>query len=489
MPATLRELESILRKRDSLGERIKKPLDRFKWDEERVESVRVRLVTSTNLLTAFNLSLLRASQARIEKLLIRLVPPNRRVSLESLTGPHPSSGFHGKNQELWTAIGHEMEVLGITPKMVHEALNEESSPQQALEPNSAPIGRVSQHQTPKHTESLSETHTLSDTESINSTKTLLGLRRAPAIKRPSTSRRSVHFHLPHTSNESKRTSMFESVSEAERRIAATDPNLFKRMQKRQQRAQSQIFDYGDRPASEVSDSLSSDDTLRPRHTFTDPPRSMYRRCLVGRTGRRRYHEHALEYGLDTVIDQLQTYLTGICSPHNAPHGHIPASYVIFVPNRDEGPLPVVARYRCQHPGCGSKWRDKAEHKLHLFEHSKAHFVCQVPMCLHQEGFASNVDLIGHLESDHGHNISGPFRGYACAADVCAKKDKVWLQKAAFRRHCEESHTDEDSEDQTERSRLALSYLGERHGTNGTNLGMEEAMRLLTGHGREELEGF
>lgn len=68
-----------------------------------------------------------------------------------------------------------------------------------------------------------------------------------------------------------------------------------------------------------------------------------------------------------------------------------------------------------------------------------------------------MDLSRHLQSVHEHTIHGPFKGYACAAEVCPKKDKVWLKADTFRSHCE-LHSEDDCEDLLERSRINLGYL-------------------------------
>ena len=96
-------------------------------------------------------------------------------------------------------------------------------------------------------------------------------------------------------------------------------------------------------------------------------------------------------------------------------------------------------------------------RIHQLEHVRVHLRCQVPQCTHP-GFDNNIDLVRHLQSAHGHSHQGPFKGYACAAEVCPKKDKVWLKAETYRSHCDRAHSEDDSEDLLERSRITLGYL-------------------------------
>lgn len=54
----LTELEVLLDKYHSLGTQSKRTWDRMKWGNEQIEGIRLRLVSNTGLLTAFNVGLL-----------------------------------------------------------------------------------------------------------------------------------------------------------------------------------------------------------------------------------------------------------------------------------------------------------------------------------------------------------------------------------------------------------------------------------------------
>ena len=54
----LRELEKLLMKYKSLGTQSKRTWDRLRWSKDDVESMRLRVISSSSLLTSFNLGLL-----------------------------------------------------------------------------------------------------------------------------------------------------------------------------------------------------------------------------------------------------------------------------------------------------------------------------------------------------------------------------------------------------------------------------------------------
>ena len=99
-------------------------------------------------------------------------------------------------------------------------------------------------------------------------------------------------------------------------------------------------------------------------------------------------------------------------------------------------------------------------RIHQRQHSKL-FMCQELDCQGKDGFSSNVDLIRHLQSAHGHTRNGDLRGFACAADFCPRKDKVWLKEENFRLHCSRLHQQEDCDDLIEMSRIFLLQPAKR----------------------------
>ena len=113
-------------------------------------------------------------------------------------------------------------------------------------------------------------------------------------------------------------------------------------------------------------------------------------------------------------------------------------------------------------------------RIHQLEHVRVHLQCQVPQCPHS-GFDNNIDLNRHLQTAHEHIHHGPFKGYACAAEVCPKKDKVWLKADTFRSHCNQAHSEEDREDLVERSRISLGYLDYEAAVKLCQLRFEERM--------------
>jgi len=55
----LKELESLLTKYDSLGTQTQRTWDRMRWGVEDIASIRLRLISNTGMLTAFNASITR----------------------------------------------------------------------------------------------------------------------------------------------------------------------------------------------------------------------------------------------------------------------------------------------------------------------------------------------------------------------------------------------------------------------------------------------
>lgn len=54
----LRELENLLMKYGSLGTQSKRTWDRLRWSKDHVESIRLRVISNSSLLTSFNVGLL-----------------------------------------------------------------------------------------------------------------------------------------------------------------------------------------------------------------------------------------------------------------------------------------------------------------------------------------------------------------------------------------------------------------------------------------------
>ena len=99
---------------------------------------------------------------------------------------------------------------------------------------------------------------------------------------------------------------------------------------------------------------------RRTHSLEDPRRKQSGHDYAGNVNDGWYFENALLHGLDSGVNQLQVYLLG------HPPMDLPASYVVFLPNKQSGSLcgsSTIARYRCRYPDCEIKWRDEDEHKL------------------------------------------------------------------------------------------------------------------------------
>lgn len=54
----LQELEELLTKYKSLGTHSKRTWDRLRWSKDHVESIRLRVISNSSLLTSFNVGLL-----------------------------------------------------------------------------------------------------------------------------------------------------------------------------------------------------------------------------------------------------------------------------------------------------------------------------------------------------------------------------------------------------------------------------------------------
>ena len=54
----LQELEELLMKYKSLGTQSKRTWDRLRWSNDQVESIRLRVISNSSLLTSFNVGLL-----------------------------------------------------------------------------------------------------------------------------------------------------------------------------------------------------------------------------------------------------------------------------------------------------------------------------------------------------------------------------------------------------------------------------------------------
>ena len=199
------------------------------------------------------------------------------------------------------------------------------------------------------------------------------------------------------------------------------------------------------PSGSIDISPYTDDEDAFLHAdLEDPSRAFYRNfALYGKSKETWHLENPYLYGKRPDINQLQLYVLGIS------HGHFAETSCIFQAS-GQGPY-----YKCRYPNCNETWRNEREHKRHQIEHPRL-FMCQRPDCHYRNGFRTNIDLLRHLQNEHGHGRRyNSMRGYACASEACPSKDKVWLRQDSFRLHCQARHPFDDSEELVERSVISL----------------------------------
>ena len=117
----LLDLEELLRKHQSLGNKAKRTFDRLRWDKVKVAELRQVLISNTGLLNAFNISLTRSATARIENLLRGFLQDYKAGRHEgSLLSVDTARGLQNGDDDVWKHIREELESAGITVEQVTE---------------------------------------------------------------------------------------------------------------------------------------------------------------------------------------------------------------------------------------------------------------------------------------------------------------------------------------------------------------------------------
>ncbi|KAI9773786.1 MAG: guanine nucleotide-binding protein subunit alpha [Geoglossum simile] len=117
----LQDLDRLLQRYESLGTHTQRTWDRMKWGAEDVATARQRLSTSATLITAFNMSLVNSSQARVEAKLDRLVAElhaGKRNS--SVISSRTIESLSKSDYEAWRQLRKELQDMGISVAVLNE---------------------------------------------------------------------------------------------------------------------------------------------------------------------------------------------------------------------------------------------------------------------------------------------------------------------------------------------------------------------------------
>lgn len=117
----LLDLEALLRKHHSLGTKTKCGIERLGWQQKKVADMRQRLIANTGLLNAFNISLTRSSQARIEALLRGFLEDHKAERHEgSILSLDTVLSIQQGNDDVWNDLKNELGNAGITEDQITE---------------------------------------------------------------------------------------------------------------------------------------------------------------------------------------------------------------------------------------------------------------------------------------------------------------------------------------------------------------------------------
>ena len=117
----LLDLEALLRKHQSLGHKAKRTFDRLGWDKGEAAQLRQVLISNTNLLNAFNISLTRSSTARIEDLLRDFLEDYKSGRHEgSVLSVDTIRSIQQGDDDVWKELQKELEAAGITEEQLTE---------------------------------------------------------------------------------------------------------------------------------------------------------------------------------------------------------------------------------------------------------------------------------------------------------------------------------------------------------------------------------
>jgi hypothetical protein len=117
----LLDLEALLQKHHSLGNKAKRTFDRLKWDKGDVIQLRQTLISNIGLLNAFNTSLTRSATARIEDLLRGFLEDYKSGRHEgSVLSVDTIRSIQNGNDDIWKEIQKDFEAAGLTQEQLNE---------------------------------------------------------------------------------------------------------------------------------------------------------------------------------------------------------------------------------------------------------------------------------------------------------------------------------------------------------------------------------
>ncbi|KAJ7761871.1 hypothetical protein DFH07DRAFT_771198 [Mycena maculata] len=117
--SSLRDLDALYRRYESLSTQAQRSWDRVRFGLKDLSDVRQRLVSNTTLLTSFNTALINSSTTRIEKKL-------NKFMMEVQAGMREGSVMSGsdastlQSPDVWAELRRELEDVGISAVVVEE---------------------------------------------------------------------------------------------------------------------------------------------------------------------------------------------------------------------------------------------------------------------------------------------------------------------------------------------------------------------------------
>jgi hypothetical protein len=117
----LLDLDTLLQKHQSLGNKAKRTFDRLKWDKDEVSQLRQTLISNVSLLNAFNASLTRSATARIEDLLRGFIQDYKSGRHEgSVLSVDTIRSIQNGDDDIWKDIQKDFEAAAITQDQLNE---------------------------------------------------------------------------------------------------------------------------------------------------------------------------------------------------------------------------------------------------------------------------------------------------------------------------------------------------------------------------------
>ncbi|KAK4096815.1 hypothetical protein N658DRAFT_527487 [Parathielavia hyrcaniae] len=118
----LRDMEALRARYECLGTRQQRAWDRARWatQEGQVAQLRARLVSSTTLLTAWNVAVINSSTARINKRLDKYIAEVRAGLREGSVVTAPDAAQSIESPDVWSELRRELEDIGISAVVIEE---------------------------------------------------------------------------------------------------------------------------------------------------------------------------------------------------------------------------------------------------------------------------------------------------------------------------------------------------------------------------------